>query len=64
MSFGAVGRWVPDGGRHEGVSRISLCSKAQRPTGFASLNTELRRSVTVDRAVNEFGFDGMKNTLL
>ena len=49
---------------HEGVSRISLCSRAQRATGVdSSANLELMRSVTVARAVEAFGFEGTKKTL-
>lgn len=51
-------------GRHDGVSRINLCSRAQRPTGMGSSdNAVCRRSVTVPSAVEALGLDGMKYTL-
>lgn len=64
MYRGCVGRCDADAGRHEGVSRISLCSRAQRPMGVGSSDSlEWRRSVTVDRAVEALGLEGMKKTL-
>lgn len=60
------GRCDADAGRHEGVSRISLCSRAHRPTGIigSSGRAVCRRSVIVLRRVEEFGLEGTKKTLL
>lgn len=64
MYLGCAGRWDADAGRQEGVSRISLCSMAQRPTGIgSSAKAVCRRSVTVARAVEALGLEGTKNTL-
>jgi hypothetical protein len=64
MYFGASERCVPEFGRQEGVSRISLCSRAHRVTGVASsAKRAVRRSVTVARAVAALGLEGMKKTL-
>lgn len=47
------------------MSRMSLCSRAQRPTGIrSSERTVCRRSVIVERTVEELGFEGMKKTLV
>jgi hypothetical protein len=64
MYRGWAARWGPDPGTQEGVSLISLCSSAHRPiaTG-SSARLECSRSVMAARAVDEFGFAGMKNTL-
>lgn len=43
---------------------MSLCSRAQRPTGTGSSAREVcRRSVMVARAVEALGLEGMKKTL-
>lgn len=64
MYRGWVGRCEADAGRHEGVSRISLCSRAHRPIGIGSSDKAVcSRSVIVDRAVVAFGFEGMKKIL-
>lgn len=62
MYRGFVGRWALDEGSRPGVSRMSLCSSAQRPMGIKSesVNVVRRRSATVGRAVVEFGWEGMK----
>lgn len=60
MYRGFVGRWDVDS--RPGVSRMSLCSRAQRLVGIrsSSVNVERRRSVIVGRAVVEFGWEGTK----
>lgn len=60
MYSGFVGRC--DEGNRLGVSRMSLCSSAQRLTGIrsSSVNVERSRSVIVGRAVVEFGWEGTK----
>lgn len=46
------------------MSRISLCSSTQRPTGMGSLvRTVCRRSEIVESTVEALGFEGMKKTL-
>ena len=46
------------------MSRISLCSRAHRPTGIGSSASAVwRRSVIFGSAVGELGFEGMKKTL-
>jgi len=49
-------------GRRPGVSRRSFCSSPQRPIGDSSSSGKVvrRRSVIWGRAVEEFGFEGMK----
>lgn len=65
MYRGWVGRCEADAGRHDGVSRISLCSRAHRPTGMgSSASVVCSRSVIVGRAVVALGLEGMKKTLV
>lgn len=49
-------------GSNPGVSRRSFCSSPQRPIGVSSSfgKTARRRSVIIWRAVEAFGFEGMK----
>lgn len=44
------------------MSRMSLCSRAQRPMGTRSSDgkAERRRSVMIGRDVVELGWEGMK----
>lgn len=61
-----LGAWA-EAGMHDGVSRSSLCSRAQRPTGTgSSAKMERRRSVRAARAVGPvaaLGVAGTKKTL-